>query len=90
MSDSGKQSPLGVNVMSSLLQNNGLGINPIVTDFAGSSKSYSDFSFGSIVQNTVLRLITWSINDACLRGQVNGDVYNNIIFVKNIKKSDSL
>ena len=87
MSDSGKQSPLGVNVMSSLLQNNGLGINPIVTDFAGSSKSYSDFSFGSIVQNTVLRLITWSINDACLRGQVNGDVYNNIIFVGGLTNS---
>lgn len=87
MSDSGKQSPLGVNVMSSLLQNNGLGINPIVTDFAGSSKSYSNFSFGSIVQNTVLRLITWSINDACLRGQVNGDVYNNIIFVGGLTNS---
>lgn len=87
MSDSGKQSPLGVNVMSSLLQNNGLGINPIVTDFAGSSKSYSDFSFGSIVQNTVLRLITWSINDACLRGRVNGDVYNNIIFVGGLTNS---
>ena len=87
MSDSGKQSPLGVNVMSSLLQNNGLGINPIVTDFAGSSKSYSDFSFGSIVQNTVLRLITWSINDACLRGQVNGDVYNDIIFVGGLTNS---
>lgn len=90
MSDSGKQSPLGVNVMSSLLQNNGLGINPILTDFAGSSKSYSNFSFGSIVQNTVLRLITWSINDACLRGEVNGDVYNNIIFVGGLTNSIGL
>ena len=90
MSDSGKQSPLGVNVMSSLLQNNGLGINPIAIDFAGSSKTYSNFSFGSIVQNTVLRLITWSINDACLRGQVNGDVYNNIIFVGGLTNSIGL
>jgi hypothetical protein len=90
MSDTGKQSPLGVNVMSSLLQNNGLGLNPIMIDFAGSSKSYSNFSFGSIVQNTVLRLITWSINDACLRGQVNGDVYNNIIFVGGLTNSIGL
>jgi hypothetical protein len=56
MSDSGKQSPLGVNVMSSLLQNNGLGINPIAIDFAGSSKTYSNFSFGSIVLILILSI----------------------------------
>ena len=64
MADSGKQSPLGVNVMGSLLLNEGLCINPVVTKYAGSSKDDSDYSPGDIVNNTCLKWLTYAINSA--------------------------
>lgn len=81
MSDSGKQSPLGVNVLSSVLQNTGLNINPVAQSYMGVSKQYSAYTFGSVVQNTCLRLLTWAINDAYVRGQVNTTTYNNLISI---------
>lgn len=81
MSDTGKQSPLGVNSLSSLLQNTGLTINPEVTNRAGSSKTYTSYTFGSIVQDSCLRLLTYAINDAYTRGQVNSTTYNNLISI---------
>jgi hypothetical protein len=80
MSDSGKQSPLGVNTLSSLLQNIGFNINPIMVDYTGVSTSKtSATSLGSIVNQTCLRLLTYAINDAYGRGQVNTTTYNNLI-----------
>ena len=58
MSDTGKQSPLGVNALSSLLQNIGFNINPIMTDFVGNSTSNTSYTMGSIVSITSLRLLT--------------------------------
>ena len=81
MSDTGKQSPLGVNSMSGLIQNKGLTINKVGASYMGTSKSISDYTFGTLVQNTVLRMITWSINDAYLRGVVNSGTYQNLISV---------
>ena len=56
MSNSGKQSPLGVNVLSSVLQNIGLNINPIMTDYVGTSTTNSSYTLGSIVDITCLSL----------------------------------
>lgn len=82
MSDTGKQSPLGVNTLSSLLQNIGFNINPIMIDFTGSSTSVSSATqLGKIVNDTCLRLLTYSINDAYSRGQVNSTTYNNLISI---------
>ena len=82
MSDTGKQSPLGVNTLSSLLQNQGFNINPIMVDFTGVSISKtSATNLGSIVNDTCLRLLTYSINDAYGRGQVNTATYNNLISI---------
>ena len=64
MSDTGKQSPLGVNSLNSLLVAQGLQINPTFTSYAGSSTSFPSYSFGSVCQNTVLRVITYAINAA--------------------------
>lgn len=72
MSDTGKQSPLGVNVQSSLLQNKGLGINPVVIDLVGLSKYYANYTWGAVTNDTVLRLLTWSINDAYMRSGIIG------------------
>ena len=82
MSDTGKQSPLGVNTLSSLLQNTGFNINPIMVDFTGVSISEtSATNLGSIVNDTSLRLLTYAINDAYGRGQVNTSTYNNLIAI---------
>ena len=82
MSDTGKQSPLGVNTLSSLLQNIGFNINPIMITFTGSSTSVSSATqLGKIVNETCLRLLTYSINDAYVRGLVNSTTYKNLITI---------
>lgn len=81
MADTGKQSPLGVNVLGSVLQNTGLNINPVAESYMGISKQYSAYTFGTVVQNTCLRLLTWSINDAYARGVVTNSVYDNLISI---------
>lgn len=81
MSNTGKQSPLGVNVLSSLLQNEGLSISSAVSDLVGTSKTNSSYSPGSIVNDTCLRLLTYAINDAYNRGQVSSAVYGNLIAI---------
>ena len=55
MADSGIQSPLGINVLGSVLQNTGLTINPVAAGYMGISKSNSDYYFGSLVNSTALR-----------------------------------
>lgn len=84
MADTGKQSPLGVNVLGSILNNKGLNINPIAASYMGASKingaggestpgvGGSGYQFGSLVQDTVLRMLTWSINDAYNRSALGG------------------
>lgn len=62
MSDSGKQSPLGANTLASLLDNKGLNINPNVTAHVGSSTGVDSYSPGKLVNNTVLRMLTYAIN----------------------------
>jgi len=81
MADTGKQSPLGVNVLGSVLQNTGLTINPVAASYMGASKTNSDYAFGSLVQNTVLRLLTWAINDGWVRQKVDSGTYNNLISI---------
>lgn len=94
MSQTGKQSPLGVNVLGSVLQNTGLNINPIVARYLGTSKvngtgtpgvpksGGSGYIFGDLVQKTALRLLTWSINDAYWRSVIASSVYNDLIDIK--------
>jgi hypothetical protein len=86
MSDTGKQSPLGVNTLSSLLQNIGFNINPIMITFTGSSTSNSSATaLGKIVNDTCLQLLTYAINDAYTRGEPNSgttvsdETYNKLI-----------
>jgi len=85
MSLTGKQSPLGVNLQGAILNNQGMGINSVVTRVAGVSKTNDDYTFGNLVQDTVLRLHTWGINDAYVRNLVSRtsstDTYDNLINV---------
>jgi len=81
MSDSGKQSPLGVNTLSSLLQNIGFNINPIMIDYVGSSTNVTQYTPGSIITITCLLPLTYAIKDAYTRGLVNSTTYNNLIAI---------
>ncbi len=89
MADTGKQSPLGVNVLGSILNNTGLNINPVAASYMGASKTNDSYSFGSLVQSTVLRLLTWAINDGYVRGvavpgatkTLSDSTYNNLISI---------
>ena len=81
MSDTGKQSPLGVNALSSLLQNIGFNINPIMIDYVGASNSVTQYTPGSIITITSLLPLTYAIQDAYTRGQVNSTTYNNLIAI---------
>ena len=81
MSDTGKQSPLGTNVLSSLLTNVGFYINPIAQGYMGVSKTYTQYTFGAIVNNSCLNKLTYAINDAYTRGLVDDTTYNNLISI---------
>lgn len=87
MASSGKQSPLGVNVLGALLTSTGLTINPIAAAHLGSSKTNAQYTFGSLINDTCLRLLTWAINDGWYRGPGGGNAtltnatYNNLISI---------
>lgn len=87
MADTGKQSPLGINLLGSALQNTGLGINRVVAKYLGSSKNNATYTFGSLVQDSSLRLLTWAINDGYRRGPGDSNntltdtTYNNLISI---------
>ena len=68
MSDTGKQSPLGVNVLGSLLQHDGFYINPKIVNLAGSSKINDEYVPGEIVNNTCLKWLTYALNAAWNKG----------------------
>lgn len=73
MSDSGTQSPFGINAVAGLLRNEGFQINQYAQEHMGIRKNNFDYNFGSVVSDTVVRLLTWSVNDAWRRGVPNRD-----------------
>lgn len=79
MSNTGKQSPLGVNVMSGLLQGNGFWINGTAAGYMGSSTSISNYTNGSI---SSLSKLTDSIRQGWVQynaGNLTSTTYNNLI-----------
>lgn len=76
MADSGKQSPLGINVLSSLLQNTGLCVNPVMAEHVGAAISETGYTLGSLCNDTCLQKLTLAINAA------NGDgIYPGLITI---------
>lgn len=80
MADTGKQSPLGVNVLGSMLSghnintpdNNTLHINPIAEGYFGVSKNNNLYNPGSIVNDTCLFWLTYALENAWYRSPMNG------------------
>jgi hypothetical protein len=84
MSTSATQSPLGVNVLGSLLTNTGLNINSVATGYMGSSASLAQYTLGSICNNTVLKFLTYAIMGGYLNNvatNLSNEVYNNLISI---------
>lgn len=86
MANTGKNSPLGINVTGDHMYDNGFTINPIAASHMGASKRNATYKFGSCVQSTCLRLLTWAIHDAYNRGVVlktaaGSSVYDNLISI---------
>lgn len=92
MADSGKQSPLGVNVLGSLLNGHGnstnstFQINPIAQSYYGTSTNNNDYTPGKIVNDTCLKWITYALKEAWNRtpmngvsGEITNAVYDNML-----------
>ena len=85
MSSTGKQSPLGMNVLGSILQDIGFQINSEVTKFIGTSKTNSTYTPGTIVNDSALKWLVYGIHNA-YNGYIatttpNATVYNNLISI---------
>lgn len=80
MSDTPKQSPLGINTLVGLIQNKGLCINQATAKLTGSSNSVANYVPGDLVNNTCLRLLTYAIRDAWVNrsSKVNSATYYNL------------
>ena len=71
MADSGKQSPLGVNVIGSLLaghagapNNTTFYINPVAESYFGQSSDNATYNPGKIVNDTCLKWLTYALKEA--------------------------
>ena len=76
MSLAGKQTPLSLNVLSSLMQSAGLTIGAYSSGYAGIYTPAS-YTYGSIVKDTYLLYCFLSVFNA--QGKVSSGTYNNII-----------
>jgi len=82
MSDTGKQSPLGVNVMSGLLQGKGFWVNKPTSNLVGSTTGANNYTQGTITSTTVLKDATNAIRQGWVRynaGELSETTYNNLI-----------
>ena len=73
----GKQTPLGVNVMSGLLQGKGFWINKPTASYVGSSTNSTTYTPGTVITNSCLYWATYAINASY--GVVDSGTYANII-----------
>ncbi len=86
MSDTGKQSPLGINLLGSLMVPSDdsrapIQINSVVEDFIGVSKEYTDYTKGSLITNTVLDKLTDAINEAYNNNSIAAATYDALITI---------
>ena len=90
MSGSPKQTPLGINVLGSLLQNSGFTINPVVSGYVGTSKINEEYSPGSLVNDTCLKYLTYAIHDAYIRGEASANVIMSNCTIQNNELNTTL
>lgn len=76
-----KQSPLGANSASGLLQDTGLTINPVAAQYMGVSKVNATYTPGTTVTSTCLDLLTSAINEAYTNINITSTTYDNLISI---------
>ena len=84
MSLTGKQSPLGVNALSGLIQNQGININVPTAGYMGAATAVSNYTYGSIVGTTSLKPLTDAIRQGWLdysTGKLTSAVYAKLITI---------
>lgn len=81
MSDTAKQSPLGVNSFNSVMLAQGLHINPTQVSYVGTSHGFASYSLGKLCSETVLRVLTYAINAGYNNTDLTESVYNNLISI---------
>ena len=86
MSTVASQSPLGINSLSAMLQNTGFVINPIVTQYVGTSKDNTNYTPGKLITDTCLNKLTYAINAAYAllidpSPLISSTVYNKLISI---------
>jgi hypothetical protein len=86
MSNAASQTPLGVNVLGSLLQNTGFTINPLVLQYIGISKNNTNYDPGKLITDTCLNKLTYAINAAydlltATLPKISPGTYNNLIAI---------
>lgn len=84
MSNTGKQSPLGVSSLAGLLQNKGFWINQPTAGYMGSSTSVSNYTYGTMVSSTALNNLTNAIRQGYVRylaGELSITQYTNLISI---------
>lgn len=81
MSQQGKLSPLGINVLTSLLSSQGLAINATAAQYMGSSTGVSQYTKGSTISSTVLDKLVSAVRLAYtqLGTTVSQPVYDSLI-----------
>ncbi len=79
MSDTGKQSPLGVNVLGTLLTNQGFYINPTVRNYVGASKDNATYTPGKLIEDTCLKWVTYAYQNAYNNPNIDSTTYNNLL-----------
>ena len=79
----GKQTPLGINTLSSLIQNKGFYINSGVTTYVGTSHTNATYTPGTIVTSTALNSLVTAINVAYskLSTTIDTATYDNLISI---------
>jgi len=80
----GKQTPMGIDALTALLQNTGLTINPGVTTYVGTSHTNTSYTPGTIVTATALNYLVQAIQNAYPRlatSEITSTTYNNLISI---------
>ena len=84
MSNRATQSPLGINVLGGMLTGSGLNINPIAAGYMGASTAVSNYTYGTVVSNTVLKTLTDAIRQGWVRynaGDLSLTTYTNLLAI---------
>ena len=81
MTPSGKYTPLGLNTLGSFIQNEGLNINLEASVYMGTSNAIDNYSPGTTVRESCLRLLSLAIREGYLAVSRGFNKYNQMLSI---------